>query len=118
MCTVVFNGFWKGFSDGTDGINVRFFDIIFNLLGIEYTITNDMHVANVLVESFFTQTPLVSSKKWRWSIFFSGESYIPHNHREYTIVYSSRVGIILLIINVLFNINNNFDILVSGYLHV
>lgn len=80
---VYFNGFWDGFFEKTDPINVEFF---LRLLGDVYSsdssdsseevsISFNMDDADVLMESIFTNTTFINYKPWRQSFLFTGESY-------------------------------------------
>lgn len=70
------NGFWTGFFEKTDPINIEFF---FNLLRDVYNeepvLTDNIDEADILMESVFTGTTFVNHKPWRASFLYTGESY-------------------------------------------
>lgn len=70
------NGFWTGFFEKTDPINIEFF---FNLLRDVYNeepvLTHTIEDADILMESVFTGTTFVNHKPWRASFLYTGESY-------------------------------------------
>ena len=70
------NGFWTGFFEKTDPINIDFF---FNLLRDVYNeepvLTHTIDDADILMESVFTGTTFVNHKPWRASFLYTGESY-------------------------------------------
>jgi hypothetical protein len=85
------NGFWSGFKENTDGINFSFFKYIFEKVFNEEIILSDfIEQSDILLESFFGTSQL-SAKKWKYSIFFSGEGLrgLPENYQQYTIILGS-----------------------------
>jgi len=95
-----FHGFWPGFLDGTDSCTVQtFLKLLSNVVVVhpktEHTnkpivieIAKSPQEADVLVESVFSKTSLVSFKKWRATIQFSCEPYY-RNPRMYTVTLKS-----------------------------
>jgi hypothetical protein len=70
------NGFWTGFFEKIDPINITFF---FNLLADVYNeepvLTHNIDEAEILMESVFTDITYVNHKPWRASFLYTGESY-------------------------------------------
>lgn len=86
------NGFWGGFLEKTDGVHCGIFEMIFKrALGCNIEFTNDIHSADALLESHFSQSVL-HLRPWSLSVFFSGEASIalPAHHRSYTIVLGAQ----------------------------
>lgn len=73
---VHFNGFWDGFLDGQDPINAIFFlQFLSTCLGSPVAIGSHAD-ADILVESVWaTSKSLIRSKSWKYSFFFTGESF-------------------------------------------
>lgn len=82
---ILFNGFWEGFSTKKDAVHIGFFEKIFDGLFKKYTVTNDIKIANVLVESVFGHT-LTQVKPWLCKIHYSGEARL-NDPNMYDIVY-------------------------------
>ena len=86
MLSVYCNAFWPGFIEGTDPVHVQFFlELLSKILEQPIEITNNPAKANILLESLFG-TSILTTRKWEYSIFFSGESRICHNYQEYDCV--------------------------------
>jgi len=74
---VFVNGFWDGFVERTNGVHFGFFDhVLSNALKQGVVVTPSIEDADVLLESHFGPSAL-KSKRWGYSIFFSGEASIP-----------------------------------------
>lgn len=89
---VYFNGFWSGFHDGTNAVNVKFF---LNLLNSVYDTcvetTFNLQEAEILVENTQINTSLRDSKKWLHTYLFSGESYLHRDADKYScVLYGNR----------------------------
>jgi hypothetical protein len=92
------NGFWPGFAEETDGVHFGFFKHILKMcFKTEIKLTTNLNNADILLESHFGQT-LIHSKKWKYSIFFSGEASIspPDHINDYSLVLGAQ------------KVNNNF----------
>jgi hypothetical protein len=73
---VHFHGFWRGFIDGNDPVNADFF-LQFLSTCLESPVIIGSHAdADILVESVWaTSNSLNRSKPWKYSFFFTGESF-------------------------------------------
>jgi hypothetical protein len=88
------NGFWPGFSEKTNGIHYGFFEIILNdVFQTPIHLTHTINSADILLESHFGPS-IFNAKKWKYSIFFSGEAVsskpLPRNIDEYTFCMGSQ----------------------------
>lgn len=84
--TVYCNAFWPGFVEGTDPVSVGFFlELLSKTFEQPVMVTPDPRVADILLESLFG-TSIKSTKKWRYTVFFSGECRICPNYQEYDCV--------------------------------
>jgi hypothetical protein len=83
------NAFWPGFMEGTDPVSVGFFlellNKTFEETGSTVVVTPDPREADILLESLFGAS-IKSTKKWKYTIFFSGEWRICTNFEEYDCV--------------------------------
>jgi hypothetical protein len=81
------NGFWNGFMEKTDGMNVGFLETLFKTSGIlsDFVFSN-LRDANVLLESHFHGS-YIHTKDWELAIFFSGENIQAHGYetRDYSV---------------------------------
>lgn len=69
------HGFWPGFIEKTDVNNVDFFIKLFTQLFEESVkISNSIDECDILLESIFSRTSLLSTKLWKYSFCFYGES--------------------------------------------
>lgn len=86
---IFLNGFWKGFDDKTDGVHIGLLEQIFAGTKLaKFRLTNNIHEANILVESVLSSQSLTQAKLWKYKIQLSGESRIIPNS-NYNIVLSS-----------------------------
>lgn len=85
--TVYCNAFWPGFIEGTDPVSVGFFLELLNKTFVEHTVivTQDRDTADILLESLFGAS-IKHTKKWKYTIFFSGECRMCPNYKEYDCV--------------------------------
>lgn len=79
---VFFNGFWGGFYDNNDPINVKFFlQLLRDVYGMGpdglevLEVSFNINDADILMESVFTNTTFVNHKPWKASFLYTGESY-------------------------------------------
>ena len=84
---VYFNGFWSGFHECTNGVNVNFF---IHLLEKVYTMKVEatLHIekAQILVENTQVYNSKRTVKTWYHTYLFSGESYIRPDWKDYSCV--------------------------------
>ena len=89
---VYFNGFWDGFLEKTNPVHCQFFLELFEKIWKEPIELGDKDSSEILCESIFG-TPLVTSKPWKYSILFSGESRLQKNsidHLYTFVLYGQR----------------------------
>jgi len=83
---VFFNGFWSGFFEKTNAIHVEFFldllHLVFNCVIEIGTLTD----SDILFETIFYSQSYVSSKDWKYTFLFSGESRLSPNPEKYSCV--------------------------------
>jgi len=68
------NGFWGGFLENTDPVKLSFFKNLFELTFNENIELGNFDESDVLFESVFSDKTYINDKKWRYTIFFNGES--------------------------------------------
>jgi len=71
---IFINGFWGGFVENTDPNKFSFFQKIFELVFNEEISVGNFNESDVLFESVFSDKTYINDKKWKYSIFFNGES--------------------------------------------
>jgi hypothetical protein len=88
MKLLYLNGVWPGFAEETDGVHFGFFkNILTAVFETEVCITTDMAQADILLETYFQPSQLLT-KQWAYSIFFSTEGIrsIPAHIQSYSYV--------------------------------
>ena len=86
MLQLYCNAFWPGFIEGTDPVHVHFFlELLSKTFEQSIEITNHPAKADILLESLFG-TSILPSRSWKYTVFFSGESRICPNYKEYDCV--------------------------------
>jgi hypothetical protein len=69
------NGFWNGFNEKIDGVHFGFFEkILSESFCCDIILTHNIQEADLLLESHFGPSK-INIKKWKYSIFFSGEGH-------------------------------------------
>ena len=71
---VFINGFWGGFIENTDPNKFSFFQKIFELAFNEQITVGNFNESDILFESVFSDKTYINDKKWKYTIFFNGES--------------------------------------------
>lgn len=71
---VFVNGFWDGFIENTDPNKFSFFQKIFELAFNEEITIGNFNESDILFESVFSDKTYINDKKWKYTIFFNGES--------------------------------------------
>ena len=90
---VYFNGFWNGFIEKTDGINVEFFiKLLTDVYSEEIIVSDNLDDSEILVESVFIKNEYINYKKWKTSFLFTGESYYANCTLEYLSSYTCILG--------------------------
>jgi hypothetical protein len=67
-------GFWSGFVEKKDPVNVDFFLSLFSKVFNEECIVGSAEDSDILLESVFSSNTLLKYKNWKYTFFFSGES--------------------------------------------
>lgn len=70
---VFINGFWSGFIENS-AIKFSFFQKIFELAFKEEITVGNFDESDILFESVFSHKTYINDKKWKYTIFFNGES--------------------------------------------
>ena len=86
-----FIGFWQGFSEKTDVINVGFFTkLLSDIFNEDIEFSNNLDDAEILMESVFSNISYINHKKWKATFLFTGEShysnYMTQDLASYTCV--------------------------------
>jgi hypothetical protein len=71
---VFVNGFWGGFIENTDPNKFYFFQKIFETAFNEEITVGNFNESDILLESVFSDKTYINDKKWKYTIFFNGES--------------------------------------------
>ena len=71
---IFINGFWNGFVENTDPNKFLFFQKIFELAFNEEFSVGNFNESDILFESVFSDKTYINDKKWKYTIFFNGES--------------------------------------------
>ena len=71
---VFINGFWGGFIENTDPNKFSFFQKIFEIAFNENISVGNFNESDILFESVFSDKTYINDKKWKYTIFFNGES--------------------------------------------
>ncbi len=72
---IFISGFWGGFIENTDPIKFDFFKNLFELAFNEtIEVGNNPNDCDILFESVFSDKTYINEKKWKYAIFFNGES--------------------------------------------
>jgi len=97
---VFVNGFWGGFVENTDPNKFSFFQKVFELAFNEAVSLGNFNESDVLFESVFSDKTYINDKKWRYTIFFNGESqeriiYDTFKNNKYRLLKIPEYNIIL-----------------------
>jgi hypothetical protein len=91
ILNVYYNGFWDGFFDKTNPVNVSFFD---DLMKKVYNVESINHStfcsSDILIENVHAEKSLLEYKNWKHSFFYSGESTTTNNEDLYSCVLFGR----------------------------
>jgi hypothetical protein len=72
---IFINGFWGGFIENTDPIKFSFFKNLFELaFNQTIEVGNNPNECDILFESVFSDKTYINEQKWKYTIFFNGES--------------------------------------------
>ena len=91
---VYYNQFWDGFLENIEGVNVLSIEKYFEKLNIKTKYTINPYEAEILVESYYGGNTLLNLKKWKMTIFFSGEVQyrLPSYIEKYSIVLGTNTS--------------------------
>ena len=72
---IFINGFWTGFIENLDPQKFTFFKLLLTkVFNEQVEVGYNMNDCDVLLESVFSEKTFLESKKWKYTIFFNGES--------------------------------------------
>jgi hypothetical protein len=80
------HGFWDGFLDKTNPVNISFFLNLFKIVFNEEIEISTFEKSNILLESIFDSKTYIFDKKWDYTFLFSGESRLNPYHEHYSCV--------------------------------
>lgn len=86
------NGFWSGFIDKSNPVNITFFLRIFELIFLKkIELCDDFNVADILLETIFDSKTYLFEKKWTYTFLYSGESRLNDYYTHYScVLYGER----------------------------
>lgn len=82
-------GFWGGFLDKTDPVNIEFFKHLLELVFRCKIEIGGFHDSEILLESIFSHNTALSARPWKYSFLYSGESRLNNWHKQYNCVLYS-----------------------------
>ncbi len=104
------NGFWSGFIEKTNPVNISFFLELFEKIFNENIIICDsIDDSDILLETIFSNITLLFTKKWKYTFLFSGESRLNNFADSYDCVLccernnKNRINVPLFIPNIYCN---------------
>lgn len=88
------NGFWTGFNDRTDANHIGIFETLFSKTKLgKIELVSNMMDADVLFESLFDSSKMDAidslGKKWKHTIYFTGEPYRTNTQNTYSVILDS-----------------------------
>jgi hypothetical protein len=86
------HGFWSGFVNQTNPVNITFFLELFKIVFNEnIELCNDFKEADILLESIFDSKTFLFDKEWKCTFLYSGESRLNAHHKKYScVLYGDR----------------------------
>ena len=100
-----FNGFWSGFHNKMNATHDEFFLKLFSLVYDTPVYIADYESAEILIENTQVQSSLRTSKNWKHTYLFSGESYLHKDANLYSCVlygqrtHKNRVNVPLYVVH-------------------
>jgi hypothetical protein len=84
-------GFWSGFIDKTNPVNISFFiDLFKNVFNKDIEIGN-FNDSDILLETIFENKTFLFDKQWKYTFLFSGESKLNTYYKHYScVLYGER----------------------------
>lgn len=83
---VFIHGFWDGFIDKTNPVNISFFITLFSKIFQENVEVGTLEDSELLLESIFDTKTFLYQKKWKYTFLFSGESRLNSWVKDYQCV--------------------------------
>jgi len=84
-------GFWSGFIEKTNPVNITFFIDLFKNVFNEEIELGDINDSDILLETIFEKKTCLFDKQWKYSFLFSGESRLNEYHKKYScVLYGER----------------------------
>jgi hypothetical protein len=84
-------GFWSGFIDKTNPVNISFFIELFKLVFNQEIELSNFDESDILLETIFDSNTYLFKKKWKYSFLFSGESRLNNIYSNYScVLYGER----------------------------
>ena len=80
------NGFWDGFIEKTNPVNISFFIHLFSSVFQENIEIGFLEESELLLESIFDNKTCLNYKKWKYTFLFSGESRLNQWEKDYNCV--------------------------------
>jgi len=85
------HGFWDGFLNKTNPVNISFFLNLFKIIFNEEIEISTFEKSNILLESIFDSKTYIFDKKWDYTFLFSGESRLNEYYQHYScVLYGQR----------------------------
>jgi hypothetical protein len=83
---VFVHGFWNGFLDKTNPVDISFFIEIFSKVFKENIEIGSLEESELLLESVFVNNTFLFNKKWKYTFLYSGESFLNPWVKDYNCV--------------------------------
>lgn len=99
---VYINGFWNGFIENSDPQKFIFFKLLLDNVFNQSIQIGNLNNSDILLESVFSNETFLNKKKWKYTIFFNGESL----QRTVNIIFKNKINRIKNI--------SNYDCILSG----
>lgn len=81
------HGFWEGFIDKTNPINIIFFQDLFKtVFDTNIELCDSILESDILLETVFTHDTKLFNKQWKYSFLFSGESRLNKFAKYYSCI--------------------------------
>ena len=85
------HGFWTGFIDKTNPVNITFFLDLLKLVFNEEIELSNFENSDILLETIFDNKTFLFDKQWKYSFLFSGESRLKEYYKHYScVLYGER----------------------------
>ena len=79
-------GFWSGFIDKTNPVNISFFIDLFKKIFQTDIELGSFEDSEILLETIFCDKTVLFEKKWEYTFLFSGESRLNQWHKHYNCI--------------------------------